>query len=89
MQQLLVYLNTLDSTTRADFARRCGTTVGYLRKAVSVGQKIGAETCINIERESLGSVRCEQLRPDVDWGVLRRSSVVTALAVHPMEPAHV
>lgn len=67
MQQLLDYLKGLDSPAREDFARRCGTTVGYLRKAVSKGEKINAVTCINIELESSGAVSCECLRGDVRW----------------------
>jgi len=33
-----------------------------------------AEYCPAIERATAGRVRCEQLRPDVDWAVLRESS---------------
>ena len=82
MKTLLEFLNGLDPVDRSGFADRCGTTVGYLRKAVSAGQRISAETCINIERESCGAVMCETLRPDVDWGVVRKSSSVDS------EPKH-
>lgn len=71
MKQLLEYLNGLPVADQASFACRCGTTVGYLRKAVSVKQRLKAEVCINIERESCGVVRCEMLRPDVSWYVVR------------------
>ena len=76
MKPLLEYLNSLSTADQVVFATACGTTVGYLRKAVSAGQRISAETCINIERESCGVVMCETLRPDVDWGVVRKSSSV-------------
>ncbi|MFM0324823.1 YdaS family helix-turn-helix protein, partial [Caballeronia glebae] len=56
-----------------EFARRCGTTVGYLRKAISAGQKLGESLCINIDCESGGAVRCEDLRADVNWAHLRNS----------------
>lgn len=52
-------------------AAACGTSLGYLRKACSTGQRIGEKICIAIERESDGAVRCEDLRPDVDWAYLR------------------
>ncbi len=68
------YLNGLPVVDQASFAQRCGTTVGYLRKAVSVGQRLNAELCINIERESSGKVTCEAIRPDVDWQYLRSSA---------------
>ncbi len=45
--------------------------MGYLRKAISAGQKISAETCIRLERESGRAVLCEEIRADVDWGYLR------------------
>lgn len=71
MHPLLAYLNGLPVEERGQFAARCETSVGYLRKAVSTGQLLGEGLCINIERESGGVVRCEQLRPKVDWAYLR------------------
>lgn len=35
------------------------------------GAKVPAEHCPAIERATGGAVRCEDLRPDVAWGVLR------------------
>lgn len=32
---------------------------------------ISAEYCPNIEKVTAGKVRCEDLRPDVSWSVLR------------------
>ncbi|WP_193090535.1 YdaS family helix-turn-helix protein [Advenella sp. FME57] len=60
---------------RRVFASACGTSYAYLNNFAH-GQKkrIGENLCINIERESGGKVVCEQLRPDVDWAVLRRSA---------------
>lgn len=69
--ELRTYLNSLSLSEQVDFARRCKTSLGYLRKALSAGQKLGESLCINIERESGASVTCEDLRPDVDWGYLR------------------
>lgn len=71
MQTLRTFLNGLDSARQQAFAGECGTTVGYLRKACSINQRLGADLCIAIERESGGVVRCEELRPDVDWAYLR------------------
>lgn len=56
---------------RTVFAQRCGSTFAHVRN-VAYGQKTCAEKlAINIERESGGKVRCEDLRPDVDWAYLR------------------
>ncbi|MBR0574189.1 MULTISPECIES: transcriptional regulator [Pasteurellaceae] len=43
--------------------------------AVSKWQKSGVpvERCIEIEKLTKGQVRCEELRPDIDWSVLRNS----------------
>ncbi|CAM3839189.1 transcriptional regulator [Castellaniella denitrificans] len=73
MDTLKTYLNSLAPPEQQDFAARCGTSLGYLRKAISTGQRIGESLCINIERESAGAVTCEELRPDVDWAYLRGS----------------
>ncbi|MDM0090290.1 YdaS family helix-turn-helix protein [Variovorax sp. J22G40] len=75
MKQLRAYLNSLSTTDQAAFARRCGTTVGYLRKALSAGSALSEGLCINIERESKQQVRCEFLRPTgVDWAYIRGTS---------------
>jgi DNA-binding transcriptional regulator YdaS (Cro superfamily) len=37
-------------------------------------RKVPAEHCPAIERATNGAVRCEELRPDVEWGVLRVES---------------
>ena len=34
---------------------------------------VPADHCPDIERATAGQVRCEDLRPDVDWSVLRNS----------------
>lgn len=34
-------------------------------------RRVPAERCPQIERLTGGAVRCEALRPDVDWAVLR------------------
>ena len=73
MDELLKYLNSLPAEEREAFAKRCGTTVGYLRKACSVGTSFGDGLCINIERESGRRVLCERLRPDIDWAYLRNT----------------
>jgi DNA-binding transcriptional regulator YdaS (Cro superfamily) len=35
--------------------------------------RVPADRCPAIERATHGAVRCEDLRPDVDWAVLRNS----------------
>lgn len=83
MHQILDYLRALPPSERDGFAQRCGTTVGYLRKAASVGQRLKAEVCINIERESARAVTCEELRPDIDWAYLRGSVPMGCVKTQP------
>ena len=56
--------------SQAALARHCGV----VQTAVSnwrARESIPAEYCPAIERATDGAVRCEDLRPDVDWQVLR------------------
>lgn len=62
-------------------AKLCGG-VSSLAKLVGVSgpavthwvtglRRVPAERCPLIERATHGAVRCETLRPDIDWAVLR------------------
>lgn len=71
---LKLYLEGLSSEERETFAIACDSTVGHI-KNVSYGYRTCAEKlAIAIERESGGKVRCEILRPDVDWQFLRNTA---------------
>lgn len=41
-------------------------------------RRVPAEHCPAIERATGGAVRCEELRPDVQWGVLREPATAAA-----------
>lgn len=76
LMTLLQYWKTLKADERDVFAKRCNTSFQHLKNIAydKKGIKFANETlCINIERESGGKVRCETLRPDVDWAVLRNT----------------
>ena len=49
--------------------------LGVTKAAVSqwkdTGRRVPLEHCPAIERATNGAVRCEELRPDVPWSVLR------------------
>ena len=71
---LKTFLFSMPMPDREAFASRCGTTYPHLRN-IAYGQKLcGESLAINVDRESEGTVRCEDLRPDVDWAYLRRSA---------------
>ena len=52
-------------------ARMIGVTPPTIHQWISGIRPIPAERCPQIERATGGAVRCEDLRPDVDWAVLR------------------
>lgn len=71
--ELKDYIAELSGDERTKFAAACESTVGHL-KNVSYGYRPCAEKlAIAIERETKGGVRCEDLRPDVDWAFLRNT----------------
>lgn len=87
MNKLLAYINSLSVTEQMAFAASCETTVGYLRKAISKGQKLGESLCIKIERMSDGKVICEDIRDDVDWAFIRGTKKPSAhICIPPLSP---
>jgi DNA-binding transcriptional regulator YdaS (Cro superfamily) len=44
------------------------------------GRRVPAEHCPLIERATTGAVRCEELRPDIAWDVLRMQAGIEAEA---------
>lgn len=71
---LRTFLNSMTRSGQDEFAARCKTSIGYLRKVISTGERMREALVIDLERESGGVVRCEPLRPDVDWAYLRGTS---------------
>jgi DNA-binding transcriptional regulator YdaS (Cro superfamily) len=71
MEKLLAYLKSLDDVQRADFAKRCDTTVQYLFQ-IAWGNRPNPKVklVVDIERESGGRVKVEDLLPEVDWKYL-------------------
>lgn len=68
---LKTFLSTLTLKERDALAEKCGTSAGHLRNVSYGYRSCGESLAIALERESGGSVTCEELRPDVDWSVLR------------------
>jgi DNA-binding transcriptional regulator YdaS (Cro superfamily) len=66
MDKLHAYLKTLSPDEQKAFAILCETSIGYLRKALSAKQVLGAELCVLIEQNSDSKVTRQDLRPN-DW----------------------
>lgn len=65
MDTLRTYLNSLPPAEQAAFACRAGTTIGYLRKALSVQPKLDGALVKQLWEESRGTVLRSDLRPDI------------------------
>jgi DNA-binding transcriptional regulator YdaS (Cro superfamily) len=52
-------------------ASRLGITQPTVSEWLNCQKRVPAERCPEIERATGGAVRCEELRPDVAWDVLR------------------
>ena len=57
---------------QAELARLLGVTPPTVNQWVRGLRAVPAERCPEIEDITNGAVRCEDLRPDVAWGVLRQ-----------------
>jgi DNA-binding transcriptional regulator YdaS (Cro superfamily) len=55
----------------AKLAQILGVTPGLVSQWRSGFTGISLERAIQIEKATAGAVRCEDMRPDIDWGYLR------------------
>ncbi len=65
MDTLRTYLATMPPAKQAEYAKRAGTSIGYLRKALSKGQRFDGALARRLDEESRGFVSRHDLRPDV------------------------
>lgn len=65
MQTLRSYLKSLNPDQQDAYARRCGTSLGYLRKALSKGQRFDGALARLLWDHSHGQVSRHELRPDI------------------------
>ncbi len=65
MDTLRQYLSTLSPADQAAYAKRSGTTIGYLRKALSTRQRFDGGLVRQLHLHSKGAVSLTGLRPDI------------------------
>lgn len=82
MEELRDYLATMEPDDQAAYAKRAGTTIGYLRKAISKGQRFDGALVRRLFEESGGAVTREGLRPDI-WPPLAANDDPDARRVEP------
>lgn len=61
----------LSGNRQKDLAKAIGAHPVLVSQWASGTRRVPAERCPAIERATGGAVRCEDLRPDVDWAYLR------------------
>ncbi|KRG43028.1 hypothetical protein ARC63_10325 [Stenotrophomonas geniculata ATCC 19374 = JCM 13324] len=65
MDTLRTYLGTLAPDDQAAFAVKAGTTIGYLRKALSKRTRFDGALARRLDEQSGGQVSRSELRPDI------------------------
>ena len=73
MEKLRTYLNSLSTEEQLAFAKSCGTSVGYLRKALNTSPRMDGELCRLLDENSNGAVPKQFLRPDI-WPELLKTT---------------
>lgn len=58
---LVAYLNALSRDEQIDFAKKCHTTIGYMRKRISLKRPFGFEIANEISAH--GIMQPQELRP--------------------------
>lgn len=66
-------------------AEKLDVTKGAVGQWKLPGRRVPAEHCPAIERLTDGQVRCEQLRPDVDWQTVRSNAPVRVGGRRPLD----
>ena len=72
METLVEYVST--HGRRSDLAKAIGVNPQLLSQWIHGVRPVPAARCPSIEAATNGRVRCEDLRPDVAWHVLRQNS---------------
>lgn len=66
------YFLAMPVERRVEFAKLVGAPVRSLYNVAYQERSINAKTAILVEKHTLGMVRVEELRPDMDWAVIRK-----------------
>ncbi len=83
---LHVYIKVLDKAALDALAARCGTTAGQLKQVAYGYRRASVVLAVSLERETEGSVTCEQLRADVDWAYLRGNRAAKRMPGRGLSP---
>ncbi|MBN5011479.1 hypothetical protein JY406_02560 [Stenotrophomonas maltophilia] len=87
MDTLRTYLGTLAPEEQAAFAVNAGTTIGYLRKALSKRTRFDGALARRLDEQSGGVVSRSELRPDIFDPPATTSNDPDANRIVPVEGA--
>lgn len=73
MEKLRTFLEQQPTGYKAQLARAIGRQPSYFSRQLSGDRAFTENDCIGIEKYTAGQVRCEDIKPNVDWAYLRRS----------------
>jgi len=85
------YITSLAIEDREPFAKRCGTSLGFL-KLIAYGRKpCSPELAVAIDRETLGAVSFEELcpPPKMDWAYLRQKFGAASVNASQSSPSSI
>lgn len=69
---LKTYLANSERGTAKKLAEALGISTSYLSQMAHGDAQISIPRCVAFEDLTGGAVRCEELRPEVDWGRFRK-----------------
>lgn len=58
---------------RKDFAKAVSAPLRTLYNIAYLGRKANAAIAVQIEKETRGIIRADDLRPDIEWSAIRKS----------------
>jgi DNA-binding transcriptional regulator YdaS (Cro superfamily) len=81
------YINGQGRGALAELSRAINAHAPDVSRWASGDRPVPADRCPEIERATNGAVRCEDLRPDVNWSVLRSQPKTDLATQQPAAPA--
>ena len=79
---------SLDGVKPTSLASKLGVAPAYLYQMATGIRSVSPERAIEIEKATSGAIRCEDLRPDVDWAYLRGTAPTPQAPATAQETNH-
>ena len=83
MDNLKNYFLSLSGDEREAFAAKCKTSVAYIKQIYQGHRQCSASLAIEIDKNSKGFVKCDELCPSTDFDYLRSRKLLNATFKRP------